>query len=43
MAAVLAEHLADTDQVPALRRHRERLALWAHAAVTCTTDEGNHS
>jgi hypothetical protein len=30
MAVVLAEHLADTDQVPALRRHRERLSLWAN-------------
>jgi hypothetical protein len=30
MAVVLAEHLADTDEVPALRRHRERLSLWAY-------------
>ncbi len=30
MAVVLAEHLADTSQVPALHRHRERLNLWAY-------------
>jgi hypothetical protein len=30
MAVVLAEHFADTDEVPALRRHRERLSLWAY-------------
>jgi hypothetical protein len=30
MAVVLAEFLADTDQVPALRRQRERLSWWAH-------------
>jgi hypothetical protein len=30
MAVVLAEHLADTDEVAALRRHRERLGLWAY-------------
>jgi len=30
MAAVLATHLADTDQVPALHRHRDRLDRSAH-------------
>src|SRR5262249_15889040 len=29
MAAMLADHLADTDQTPPLRRHRERLGRWA--------------
>lgn len=29
MAAVLATHLADTDQVPALHRQRDRLGQWA--------------
>jgi hypothetical protein len=30
MAVVLAEHLAATDEVAALRRHRQRLGIWAY-------------
>ena len=34
MAAVLAVFLADTDTVPALAGHADRLSLWAHDVQT---------
>jgi len=39
MAVVLAEHLADTSDVPALHRQRERLSVWA----SDTTHDRGHA
>ena len=39
MAAVLAVFLADTDAVPALPGHADRLSLWAHDVETGDGDD----
>lgn len=39
MAAVLAVFLADTDRVPALAGHADRLSLWAHDVETGGGDD----
>jgi hypothetical protein len=39
MAAVLAVFLADTEQVPALAGHADRLSLWAHDVEAGDVDD----